>query len=179
MPFPELMPQSNPSSPTRCHFNQTTNIHSNLNVFPFTLWSHCHYSPVHDDVIKWKHFLRYCPFVQGIHRSPVNSPHKGQRRRALMFSLISAQINRWVNNREAGDLRRIHPHYDVTVMTQHIHVNRGMDQSMVTSSQWTLNITWSSFSMYFMYWCIVRFPITVKCCYNTIQFIMILHGALW
>ena len=42
----------------------------------------------HDDVIKWKHFPRYWPFVWGIHRSPVNSPHKGQRRGALMFSLI-------------------------------------------------------------------------------------------
>ena len=36
----------------------------------------------HDDVIKWKHFPRYWPFVRGIHRSPVNSPHKGQWRRA-------------------------------------------------------------------------------------------------
>ena len=32
----------------------------------------------HDDVIKWKHFPRYWPFVRGIHPSPVNSPHKGQ-----------------------------------------------------------------------------------------------------
>ena len=32
----------------------------------------------HDDVIKWKHFPRNWPFVRGIHRSPVNSPHKGQ-----------------------------------------------------------------------------------------------------
>ena len=70
----------------------------------------------HDDVIKWKHFPRYWPFVRGIHRSPVNSPHKGQRRGALMFSLISSRIIGWVNNREAGDLRRIRPHYDVTVM---------------------------------------------------------------
>ena len=60
----------------------------------------------HDDVIKWKHFLRYWPFVRGIHRSPVNSPHKGQWRGALMFSLICAWITDWVNNREAGDLRR-------------------------------------------------------------------------
>ena len=30
----------------------------------------------HDVVIKWKHFLRNWPFVRGIHRSPVNSPHK-------------------------------------------------------------------------------------------------------
>ena len=43
---------------------------------------------VHDEVIKWKHFPRYWPFVRGIHRWPVNSPHKGQWRGALMFSLI-------------------------------------------------------------------------------------------
>ena len=43
-----------------------------------------------DDVIKWKHFPRYWPFVRGIHRSPVNSPHKGQWRGALIFSLICA-----------------------------------------------------------------------------------------
>ena len=71
----------------------------------------------HDDVIKWKHFQRYWPFVRGIHRSPVNSSHKGQWRRALMFSLICTRINGWVNNGEAGDLRRYRAHYDVTVMS--------------------------------------------------------------
>ena len=35
---------------------------------------------------------------------------------ALMFSLICVWINGWVNNREAGDLRRYRVHYDVTVM---------------------------------------------------------------
>ena len=70
----------------------------------------------HDDIIKWKHFPRYWPFVRGIHRFPVNSPHKGQWRGALMFSLICARINDWVNNREAGDLRRHRAHYYVTVM---------------------------------------------------------------
>ena len=54
--------------------------------------------------------------MRGIHRSPVNSPHKGQWRGALMFSLICVWINGWVNNREAGDLRRYRAHYDVTVM---------------------------------------------------------------
>ena len=48
-------------------------------------------SSVHDDVIKWKHCQRYWPFVQGIHRSPVNSPHKCQWRGALVFSLICAR----------------------------------------------------------------------------------------
>ena len=71
---------------------------------------------VHDDVIKWKHIPRYWPFVRGIHRSPVNSPHKGQWRGALMFPLICVWINGWANNREAGDLRRHRAHYDVTLM---------------------------------------------------------------
>ena len=126
----------------------------------------------HDDVIKWKHFPRYWPFVWGIHWPPLRSPsdvtlmevsqhaldslyirsiwllyivmffvnliwylylfwlnkhclslslslnsaHKGQRRGALMFSLICAWINAWVNNSKAGDLRRDIAHYDVTIM---------------------------------------------------------------
>ena len=65
----------------------------------------------HDDVIKWKHFPRYWPFVRGIHRSS----HKGQWRGALMFSLIWAWINGWVNNRQTGDLRRHRAHHDVIV----------------------------------------------------------------
>ena len=65
---------------------------------------------------QWKHFPRYWPFVCGIHRSPVNSPQKGQWRGTLVFSLICVWINGWVNNREAGDLRRYGAHYDVTVM---------------------------------------------------------------
>ena len=71
----------------------------------------------HDDVIQWKHFPRYWPFVWELHRWPVNSLHKGQKRGALMFSLICAWINRWVSNRQAGDLRRHRTHYDVTGKT--------------------------------------------------------------
>ena len=82
----------------------------------------------HDDVIKWKHFPRYWPFVRGIHRSPVNSPHKGQWRRALMFFLICTRINGWVNNSEAGDLRRNRAHYDFTVM----HI-KGMEYDSINS----------------------------------------------
>ena len=71
---------------------------------------------LHDDVIKWKHFPPNWPFVREIHRSPVNSPHKGQWRGALMFSLVCIWINDWVNNREAGDLRCYRAHYDIIVM---------------------------------------------------------------
>ena len=70
-------------------------------------------------------FSALLAFVWGIHRSPVNSPHKGQWRRALMFSLICTWINCWVNNREAGDLRGHCDHYDVIVMVT-LHERHGV-----------------------------------------------------
>ena len=93
---------------------------------------------MHDDVIKWKHFPRYWPFVRGIHRSPVNSPHKGQWRWALMFSLICVWINGWINNREAGDLRSYRAHYAVTLL--------GLGQHSVRPRHltwWHQAITWT------------------------------------
>ena len=73
----------------------------------------------------WRHqrekIPHHWPFVRGIHRWPVNSPHKGQWRGALMFSLICAWIHGWVNNREADDLKRYRTHYDVIVMCR-LHI---------------------------------------------------------
>ena len=89
----------------------------------------------HDDIIKWKHFPCYWPFVQGIHRSPVNSPHKDQWCRALMFSLIWAWINGWVNNCGAGDLRCHRTHYDVAVISFHFSSSAPM---MMRASFWCL-----------------------------------------
>ena len=60
-----------------------------------------------------------------------NSPHKGQWRGALMLSLICAWINGWVNNCEAGDLRRHRAHYDVIVMLKRVPL---------TSRRWWWNI---------------------------------------
>ena len=71
---------------------------------------------LHDDVIKWKHFPRYCPFVMGIHRSPVHPPHKGQWRGALMVSLNSAWTIGGINNWYADDLKRHRAHHDVNAM---------------------------------------------------------------
>ena len=48
--------------------------------------------------------------------SPVNSPHKGQWRGALVLSLICAWINGCINNLGARDLRRHLAHYDATVV---------------------------------------------------------------
>ena len=95
----------------------------------------------HDDVIKWKHFPRYWPFVPGIHRSPMNSPQKGQWRGALMFSLICVWINGWVNSGEAGDLRRHRAHYGVTVMPFNILHGFVIESEaiiLLPKSQWQL-----------------------------------------
>ena len=70
----------------------------------------------HCDVIKWKHFPRYWAICAGNSPVTVNSPHKGQWRGVLMCSLICNWTNGWVNNREAGDLRRHRAHYDVILM---------------------------------------------------------------
>ena len=68
----------------------------------------------------WRHQMETFSALLAIcaGNSPVNGefPQKGQWRGALMFSLICTWINGWVNNREAGDLRRYRAHYDVTVM---------------------------------------------------------------
>ena len=67
----------------------------------------------------WRHkmetFSALLALCAGNSPVPVNSPHKCQWRWALMFPLICVWINDWVNNREAGDLRRHRGHYDVTV----------------------------------------------------------------
>ena len=73
----------------------------------------------HDDVIKWKPFSAILAICAG--NSPFTGHRwipstKGQWRGALMFSLICVWINCWVNNHEAGYLRRYLAHYDVTVM---------------------------------------------------------------
>ena len=69
----------------------------------------------------WRHqmetfsaLLAFCTGNSPVPGEFTGSP--GQWRGALMFSLICFWINRWVNSREAGDLRRYRAHYDVTVM---------------------------------------------------------------
>ena len=101
---------------TRFYWYRSVVLLYNFIVVCFIWYSAVHFSIHHDDVIKWKHFPRYWPFVRGIYRSTVNSPHKGQWHGALMFSLICARINGSVNNRYAGDLRRHEVHYDVIVL---------------------------------------------------------------
>ena len=146
-------------------------------------WWHICVSPPqwmnHDDVIKWKHFPRYCPFVRGIHRSLVNSPHKGQWRGALMFSLTCTRVNGWVNNGEAGDLRRKRARYDVTLMCWPAKVNILIPED--TSFQWVnslrpSDIIWrqsGSRLVQLMVWCL-----TTPSHYQN-QHWLIIKGVVW
>ena len=80
----EVQPEHAHSSSFPCW---TPVVRVSLNyAFPFLYGTYPRVPCVtHDDVIKWKHFPRNWPFVRGIHRFPVNSPHKDQWRGALMF----------------------------------------------------------------------------------------------
>ena len=102
----------------------------------------------HDDVLKWKHFRRYWPFM----KSPVTSPHKGQWCKALMFSLVCTWTNRWANNQDAGDFRRHSTHFDVNVMQNYaqqmfssllfafMSISVGFKSSLMCWSIQTLNV---------------------------------------
>ena len=71
-----------------------------------------------DKLIWWRHKMETFSALLApcAGNSPVNSPHKGQWRGALMSSLICTWINAWVSNREVGYWIRHHAHYDVIVM---------------------------------------------------------------
>ena len=103
----------------------------------------------HDDVIIWKHFPRYWPFVRGINR------YKGQWRGVLVFSLICAWINSWVKNCEAGDLRLHLTHYDVIVMD---------NVACYISYEWTVNVV-----LIVTYICRYNFKELHKICINIYQ----------
>ena len=85
-----------PSRPLRRHRNEDG---GQTTILSSITWKEKIY---HDDVIKWKHFPPYWPFVRRIHLAPVIFPHKGQWRGALMSSLICTWINDRVSNGEAG-----------------------------------------------------------------------------
>ena len=93
---------------------------------------------------------------------PGEFPHKGQWRGALMFTLICARIKGWVNNCEAGDLRRNRAHYDVIVMGNtklFIHENAFENVifesgSLLSSGRWVNSLRPSD-----AYMCVVKLTI--------------------
>ena len=70
----------------------------------------------HDDVMTWEGFPHYWPFSWWRHQMETLSASLAICAGNSWFTLICARINGWVNNREAGDLRRRCTHYDAIVM---------------------------------------------------------------
>ena len=64
----------------------------------------------HDDVIRWNHFPRYWPFVRELTGRRWNPLTKASDAELWCF-LICAWKKHWVNNRDAGDMRRHRAHY--------------------------------------------------------------------
>ena len=90
----------------------------------------------HEDIIKWKHFPRYWPFVRGINRSPVQSPHKGQWRGAWCFlwSAPKQKIEQTIKRRWFETHR---DNYDTTAMILY----------RLNSYKWHLLLTWFNFNL--------------------------------
>ena len=100
-------------------------------LFDLHCWSFTHLVPLCQEHIPlflpnqwhlswWRHqmetFSVLLAICEGNSAVPGEFPSQGQWREALMFSLLCVWINDWVNNLEAGDLRRYLAHYDVTLM---------------------------------------------------------------
>ena len=85
----------------------------------------------HADVIRWKHFPRYWPFVRGHRRIPRT---KASDAELWCISLICAWITDWVNNGEAGDLINHRAPYDVTVMVA------GIENEHNSTSSWAYDL---------------------------------------
>ena len=91
-----------------------------LSIKPLTNWSLAtpHSSPMSEcwhrwvtyycDVMIWKHFPHYWPFVRRIHRSPANQTGPVMRRFGFHFVLRWTRF--WTSNAMTGDLRRLGAH---------------------------------------------------------------------
>ena len=128
----------------------------------------------HDDVIKWKHFQRYWPFVRGIHRSPVNSPHKGQWRGAfdVFFNL---RLNKRLSKQSRGWL------FETLSCPLWRHCNGSVAISNHASRVLNLILPWNDFfvrslmtskTMMFLWCTIYRIP-RLRVCRNMVV------GPIW
>ena len=108
------------------------------------------------------------PFVRRILRSPMNSPHKGQWRGALMFLWSAPCINGWVNNREAGDLIRHRAHYDAIVM---IWCSYDEIRKMITKM---LSLQWNDNNQHSMYIIVIWYLLGI-----ITRQVFLIHALAW
>ena len=117
-----------------------------------------------------------------------NSPVPGEFPRALMFTLICARINGWVNNRGADDLRRHRAHSDVIVMkisgnkmdSCNIYIRCLSLQRTKTCAQFVHNYPYVFVYVYtYAEWCIFMSKVICICRCLWIQFHFGLLDPCW
>ena len=158
-----------------------------------------------DDVIKWKRFPRYWPFVRGIRRSSPSvststwfplTQTLSQMIRFPTQRLVTRNfdvfvdapewINGWINNHAAGDLRRHRTHYDVIVMGLGndflLSYNKPLSQPVLIDiydafcySQTTKDIPHSHFAFISVDWNLVIKYILFKSCYTKVDRLSYIH----
>ena len=103
----------------------------------------------YDDVMKWKYFPLYWPFVREFTGHRWIPRAKSRWHGALMFSLICPWINSWVNNREAGDLRRHRAQYDVILMPSWFDYMIVLLIQRTTRHHFRISVSWINWRRYF------------------------------
>ena len=115
-----------------------------------------YWNKIHDDVIIWKHFPRYWPFVAG--NSPVTDEFPAQRpvSRSFDVSLICAWINRRVNNRGVSFVSTINSRYITLQYSTILRIAQQLRRQNIcqtSNSRKTPkrrpNELWESFASYF------------------------------
>ena len=95
------------------------------------------------DVMTWKGFPHYWPFVGGIERWPMDSFHKWQVMWTFdIFLLASVWTNCWKHNRRACELRHIDAHLTSLRWAMNSFVTLKWNTRVITSDLYHLNGLW-------------------------------------
>ena len=78
------------------------------------------------DIMTWKQFMHYCPFVRRIHLSPMDFPHKGSVTPALICTLMLALTKCHCNEAVPSSLNSCQvPHHSITPLHMALVSNKG------------------------------------------------------
>ena len=123
----------------------------------------------HGDVIKWKHFPQYLPFVRGIYWSPVTSPHKSQWRRALCFLWSAPQQMEALSPLPAfcGGIHRSpvdSPHKESGMRSFNVYFVASLDKLLNKQFSWRLSKTpWRPCDVTALIWQWIRGDYDIVC----------------
>ena len=100
---------------------------------------------LHNDVIKWKHFPHYWPFIEECTSHWWIPLTKVSDESFLIFSLMCTWINNWVNSSEAGDLRHYCAHHEVIVMSLIVTQVECNVKFRTKWQRWSIIILWKRY----------------------------------